>query len=201
VLGAFERGRSWPRTTTRTRIEEYLRWPPGTLARIRDGAAAPDDDDREETTEFLSDTVRVSVLVDAVEIALRGINVRIASLGLPTDHGFSVDATDLLTELRRLDGMLSTAATGPRSSPEVAMLLGEVRRTYHALMEEAARSPDATIGQRLYLARHRAQLSTAEVAHAAGVSAADVDECEAGRLVSADAIAALEEVIAALSSR
>ena len=37
ALIAFEKGRSWPRERTRAKLEEVLRWPPGTIARLRDG--------------------------------------------------------------------------------------------------------------------------------------------------------------------
>src|SRR4051812_19529254 len=41
ALIAFEKGRSWPRDRTRAKLEEVLQWPPGTIERIRDGAAVP----------------------------------------------------------------------------------------------------------------------------------------------------------------
>ena len=37
ALIAFEKGRSWPRERTRAKLEEVLRWPPGTIARLRRG--------------------------------------------------------------------------------------------------------------------------------------------------------------------
>src|SRR6476620_7354192 len=37
ALIAFEKGRSWPRERTRAKLEEMLRWPPGTIARLRKG--------------------------------------------------------------------------------------------------------------------------------------------------------------------
>src|SRR5262245_3137195 len=37
ALIAFEKGRSWPRERTRAKLEEVLRWPTGTIARIRRG--------------------------------------------------------------------------------------------------------------------------------------------------------------------
>ena len=39
ALISFEKGRSWPRDRTRAKLEEVLRWPPGTIARL--GRAAP----------------------------------------------------------------------------------------------------------------------------------------------------------------
>ena len=37
ALIAFEKGRSWPRKGTRSKLEEVLRWPEGAIARIRRG--------------------------------------------------------------------------------------------------------------------------------------------------------------------
>ena len=42
IIGAprlinFEKGRAWPREKTRARLEEVVKWPPGTLAKVRDG--------------------------------------------------------------------------------------------------------------------------------------------------------------------
>ena len=37
ALIAFEKGRSWPRERTRAKLEEVLRWPPGTITRLRRG--------------------------------------------------------------------------------------------------------------------------------------------------------------------
>lgn len=199
-LEAFEGGRGWPDEATLARLEDYLRWPPGTIAGIRDGAAPPDDDDEEHTTEFLSDAVRISVLIDAVEIALKGITTRIAALPPYTDPEFAAPATSLLIELRRLMAMLSTNAGSAKSSPQLALAVGTVRRAYHAVMEESARRTDATLGQRLYMARYRNHLSAAEVAHAAGVAASDVEDCEAGRLVSAEKADALTAMLAVLTA-
>ena len=42
ALIAFEKGRSWPRDKTRAKLEEVLRWPPGTINRLRTGAPAVD---------------------------------------------------------------------------------------------------------------------------------------------------------------
>ncbi|WP_197417593.1 FHA domain-containing protein [Mycobacterium sp. GA-2829] len=199
-LAAFEGGRRWPEEAIRTRIEDYLRWPPGTIARIRDGAPPPDDDEEEHTTEFLSDRVRISVLLDAVEIALEGIHTRIDALPPYTDSEFAAPATSLLIELRRLMAMLSISAGSTKSSPQLALAVGTVRRAYHAVMEESARRSDATVGQRLYMARYRHHLSAAEVAHAAGVAAADVEDCEAGRLVSPEKTDALTAMLSVLTA-
>src|SRR5829696_6317909 len=47
ALIAFEKGRSWPRERTRAKLEEVLQWPPGMIARLREGEPA----ERERPTE------------------------------------------------------------------------------------------------------------------------------------------------------
>ena len=43
ALISFEKGRSWPRERTRAKLEEVLRWPPGTIARLRHGESIVPD--------------------------------------------------------------------------------------------------------------------------------------------------------------
>src|SRR5690242_15951525 len=43
ALIAFEKGRSWPRERTRAKLEEVLRWPQGTIARLRRGESIDPD--------------------------------------------------------------------------------------------------------------------------------------------------------------
>jgi hypothetical protein len=69
----------------------------------------------------------------------------------------------------------------------VVLALSSVRRAYNDLMLRAARSPSATLGQRLYGARHRAELSVDEAANAAGVLTAVLQDAESERSVPADA--------------
>jgi transcriptional regulator with XRE-family HTH domain len=198
-LVAFERGRSWPREGTRAKLERYLQWPPGTLARLRQGAAVPQAEVG-ESTEALSDTVQVSMLVDAVQLALDGIKARAAGLAAPDDPGFNVQIGQLLADLRRLQ---TTTANAARSAtgPAVALLLSDVRRTYHELMLRAARAPGASLGARLFAARRAAELTIDEAAAAAGVNPAAVADAEADQAVPVGAAAALEALIAQLGYR
>ncbi|GAY19100.1 FHA domain-containing protein [Mycobacterium sp. shizuoka-1] len=151
ALMKFERGQHWPPERTRTMIEEYVGWEPGTLARIKAGAPIPDD----ESTEAITPTVQVAVAIDEADIALRGIRARAALLPSSNDPQFTDTATALLDELRRLDATLTDAARSATGRPELALTLGQVRRTYTDLMLRAARAPAATLGQRLYAVRHR----------------------------------------------
>lgn len=81
----------------------------------------------------------------------------------------------------------------------MVLALSSVRRTYNDLMLRAARSPAATLGQRLYGARHGAELSVEEAANAAGVATAVLHDAESERPVPVDAAAAIETLIAQLS--
>jgi pSer/pThr/pTyr-binding forkhead associated (FHA) protein/transcriptional regulator with XRE-family HTH domain len=196
VLVKFERGRHWPRERTRAKIEEYLRWPQGSIAQIRAGADIPDD----ESTEVLSASVQVAVLVDATGIALTGIHARIGMLPAGTDPAFAAQAALLLGELRRLQSTLANAVRTSSRNPQIALLLSRVRRSYADLMLEVADAPGARPGQRLYAARHRAALTAEEVANAAGISVDDINNAESGLGVSGPALAAIEDIIATLST-
>jgi DNA-binding transcriptional regulator YiaG len=81
----------------------------------------------------------------------------------------------------------------------VVLALSSVRRAYNDLMLRAARSPSATLCQRLYGARHRAELSVDEAANAAGVLTAVLQDAESERSVPADVAAAIETLIAQLA--
>ena len=81
----------------------------------------------------------------------------------------------------------------------MVLALSSVRRAYNDLMLRAARSPSATLGQRLYGARHRAELSIDEAANAAGVPTSVVQDAESERPVPPGAVAAIETLIAQLA--
>ncbi|MFB1299578.1 FHA domain-containing protein [Mycobacterium sp. pW049] len=191
VLVKFERGVHWPRASTIAKIEAYLRWPPGLIHRIRRGAAVPDD----ESTEVLSPTIQVAVLIDASEIALGGLQARAAVLPPSDSPRFSSEIAVLLAELRRLERTVAAAARTSTRRPELARLLGDVRRASSELIAAAAQAPTASLGQRLAAVRNANRLSIDETASAAGVPAEDIHAAESDRLVSADAATSLEQFI------
>lgn len=197
VLVKFERGEHWPRQSTLTRIEGYLDWSPGTIARIRAGADAPDA----ESTEVLSPTVQVAVLIDASEIALRQLLARAAGLPSTNDPQFGAEIAPLLSELRRLERTISGAAATSTGRPEIARLLSQIRVTVEDLADIASRAPGATLGQRLTAVRTRSRLSIAEVAAASGTDIDTVTAAETERPVSGEARAALEQFIAVVGAR
>ncbi|WP_342314741.1 FHA domain-containing protein (plasmid) [Mycobacterium avium subsp. hominissuis] len=191
-LVAFERGRRWPRDSTRAKLEKALGWEPGHLARVRYAAGDPD-----ETTDAMSDTVRVTVLVQALELALDGIKARIGKLPSDADAAFADQAEQLLGELRRVQDTATDTVRTTRS-PGMARLLGDVRRTYNQLVMRAAQVPGASLSYRLYAARHRAELSVDETAAAAGVDVSHVTAVEAGHRVPEDVIESLDALASQL---
>ncbi|ORW23654.1 hypothetical protein AWC19_10860 [Mycobacterium palustre] len=214
TLIAFEKGRSWPRRATLSKLERALNWPPGTITRIRNGApGAPGGTDArtgappaavaarpsEEATEVLTDTVQAPLMAEAVELAMHTITAAAADLPEPADPGFPAKANGILADLRKLEKLAANAARHAKGSPSVVLALSTVRRTYNDLMMRAARSPAATLGQRLYAARHRAELSLEEAANGAGLPIALLEDAEAERPIAPDAAAAIENLVAQLA--
>jgi pSer/pThr/pTyr-binding forkhead associated (FHA) protein len=197
TLIAFEKGRSWPRRGTLAKLEEVLNWPPGTITRIRNGG--PVAQVSGEATEVLTDTVQAPLMAEAVELAMHAIATALDALPKDSQPEFAQKASPILADLRKLEAVASNAARNARGAPSVVLALSSVRRAYNDLMLRAARSPSATLGQRLYGARHRAELSIDEAANAAGVPTALVQDAEAERPVPPAAAAAIETLIAQLA--
>jgi transcriptional regulator with XRE-family HTH domain len=195
ALIAFEKGRSWPRERTRARLEEVLQWPAGTIAMIRYGGPAPG-----ATPEPPADEGAASLIVGAVEVAMKTFGAAIESLPPDDDAEFSARATVILADLRKLEAVVARAAQRSRGTPDVVLALRTVRGRYDDLMFRAAAAPGATLGQRLYAARRRANLSAAETANAAGLPAELVDAVEAGESATDTDAATLNDLIASLDS-
>jgi hypothetical protein len=68
-------------------------------------------------------------------------------------------------------------------------------------MLRAARAPAATLGQRLYAARYRAELTVEETANAAGVPVEVVTAVEAEVPLDADTARAVSAMLASLTRR
>jgi transcriptional regulator with XRE-family HTH domain len=195
-LIAFEKGRSWPRRGTLAKLEEVLNWPSGTITRIRNGSPVAQSG---EATEVLTDTVQAPLMAEAVELAMHSIGAAVDALPDPAEPDFTQRATPILADLRKLEAVAANAARNARGTPSVVLALSAVRRRYNELMLRAAKSPSATLGQRLYGARHRAELSLEEAANAAGVSTDVLLDAESERSVPPDAAAALDTLIAQLT--
>jgi transcriptional regulator with XRE-family HTH domain len=197
ALIAFEKGRSWPHKRTLAKLEEVLQWPPGMISRIRYGTAASDDD----TTAAMTNSVQAPLMAQTVELALGTLNAamdNLPDLDAP-DYGSRVGA--VLADLRRLEAVAANAARSARGAPEIAIALSTVRKRYDELMLRAARSPQATLGQRLYAARRRAALTIEEVANATDVPADVIATAEADGQVGPHVESGLEAFVGMLTAR
>jgi pSer/pThr/pTyr-binding forkhead associated (FHA) protein len=199
ALIAFEKGRSWPRRSTLARLEQVLNWEQGTIERIRFGGEA--DPEPGERTTILTNAVQAPLMAQAVDVALSTIRTQIDSLPPQPDAEFSERAGRILADLRKLEVVAANAARSARGAADVAMSLSAVRKLYRELMLRAARAPQPTFGQRLFAARHRAELTTEEAANAAGVSVEAINAAEADQLLSPDDAAAVQALFASLSQR
>jgi len=190
ALIAFEKGRSWPRERTRAKLEEVLRWPPGTISRLRQGepvrpvaaASSPTGDE-------------VSLIAQAVVTAISTFGSTIASLPPVHDPAFTPRVTEILSDLRQLEAVAARAARIGRVTPALIKALGTVRTLYDDLMVRAAGAPHATLGQRLYAARRGANLTVLETAQAAGVSEGAIRQAEAEEPVSRTDVEAIEKLV------
>jgi transcriptional regulator with XRE-family HTH domain len=192
ALIAFEKGRSWPRERTRAKLEEVLQWPPGTIARLRQGESVNAEHPGESPGQNGDD---IPLIAQAVVTAVNTFGTAVDALP-PVDHpDFTPRATKILADLRQLEAVAARAARISKVSPALIKALSAVRTRYDQLMLRAARAPHATVGQRLYAARRGANLTILETAQAAGVSEQDIVSAEAEEPVSADAVRDIEALI------
>jgi transcriptional regulator with XRE-family HTH domain len=193
-LIAFEKGRSWPRERTRAMLEELAQWPAGTLAGIRAGGKAPGT-----TAVPTLDEVDTPLIVGAVDVALRTVGAAIANLPADDHPKFAEYAGAVLADLRRLEAITARAVRTSQGSTGVIKSLAAVRRRYDELMTRAAAAPEATLGQRLYTARRRANLTAAEAAAALDAPADLIVAVESETPPPGDTRSRIEELIADLN--
>ncbi|WP_079580436.1 helix-turn-helix domain-containing protein [Mycobacteroides abscessus] len=169
ALISFELGRSWPRTKMQAQLEERIGLPAGQIEAWRREFRGP------ETQVAIVPTQ--DVIVDALRLALRGVEAEIEALPPPHDEGFWPAAHNGLRALAKLD---STAGAAARISPTVDVLavLRTVRRRYDATLRMIAAACPDEFGPALYVARTGAQMSIDEAAEAAGVSTSIINEIE-----------------------
>jgi hypothetical protein len=122
----------------------------------------------------------------------------IDSLPDPSDPEYPDRAGVVLAGLRKLQGSLSEAAGRSRVTPTVIVALSDVRRRYDDLMETASNGPGATLGQRLYVARGRAKLSTKEAANGVGLRRDLIEAVEAEVPATEEETTRIKDLIAAL---
>ncbi|WKG03608.1 helix-turn-helix transcriptional regulator [Mycolicibacterium sp. HK-90] len=215
ALIAFEKGRSWPRERTRLKLEEVLRWPPGTIARLRQGAPVPDvgvpaPPPVQQPIAVTGQPIAappvsapppgddVPLIAQAVLTAVTTLETTIEALPDVNDPEFTPSVTAVLGDLRRLEAVASRAARIGMVTPALIKALSAVRRQIDRLTARAAGAPGATLGQRLYAARRQANLTISETATAAGVSEDTVARVEAEYPVDEPAVQALEALVSAM---
>lgn len=192
----FTRGQLSPGDDVRKVLEQRLMWPEDTLDRVLEGAEVPE----EELTDLLSPTVQVAVALDAAEVEVRTIRLKINQLPDPHDERFARAVAPLLAQLRRLDHLGTSAARTAPGRPEVVAALASIRQTRADVVLYAGRSPRASLGQRLGAVRLRGRLSDSEIASAAGVAVADVESVEREDPTSVEVHDALERFVAAVGA-
>jgi hypothetical protein len=138
------------------------------------------------------------VIVGLADAAMHMYAAAIDALPDPGDPEFPNRAGVILAGLRKLQGSLSEAAVRSRVTPSVIVALSGVRHRYDDLMETAANGPGATLGQRLYIARGRAKLSTKEAANGVGLRKDLIEAVEAEEPVTEDEASKIKDLIAAL---
>jgi hypothetical protein len=116
----------------------------------------------------------------------------------PSDPEFADRAGVVLAGLRKLQASLTDAAGRSRVTPSVIVALSSVRTRYDELMESAANGPGATLGQRLYVARGRAKLSTKEAGNGVGLRRDLIEAVEAEEHPTEEESGKIKDLIAAL---
>ena len=149
----------------------------------------------------MTTTVQAPLMAEAIELALENIRNTIEGLPDPEDADFTRRVRSVLNDLRKLETLAANAARSARGAPEVAMVLSTARKMHRDVMLRAARSPQATLGQRLFAARHRAELTIDEAANAAGVPVDAVTTAEADLALNPQATAALQSLVTSLTRR
>jgi transcriptional regulator with XRE-family HTH domain len=191
ALIAFEKGRSWPRERTRAKLEEVLQWPEGTIARLRRGEpVAPD-----KPSEPIASADEGQLIAQAVITAVHTLGSAVDSLPPVDDDEFTPRVTAILADLRKLEAVAARATRISRVTPALIKALGTVRHQIDELTTLGATAPRATLGQRVYATRRRANLTIAETAQAAGVSEDDIARAEAEEPVATSAVDSIEALL------
>lgn len=201
ALIAFEKGRSWPRQATRAKLESVLQWPPGAIERIRRGdPSAGSAPRRVAGPPAMGPADEVPLIAQAVVAAANTFASTIDALPPVTEPEFTPRATAILGDLRQLEAVAARAAR-IQVTPELIRALSTVRTRIDELTMRAATAPTATVGQRLYAARRRANLTIGETAQAAGVVEDVIVQIEADQPVSSADIGAVEQLITQIDWR
>jgi len=160
----------------------------------------PDIGTRQEPSLERIRALAPDLIVGAVDVALSTVNAAIANLPGDDHPKFAQYAQAVLADLRRLEAIAARAVRTSQGAPGVIRSLAAVRRRYDELTIRAAATPDATLGQRLYTARRRANLTTAEAAAALAAPADLIVAVESEISPPGDMRARIEDLIAELSA-
>jgi hypothetical protein len=171
-----------------------LQWPPGTIANIRNGGAVPGERSAAEPADE-----QAPLILGAVDVAMKTFGAAIDALPGPSSADFAERAAVILSDLRQLEIVVARAARQSRGIPAIVMALSNVRTLYADLMIRAAAAPDATLGQRLFATRRRANLSAAETGDAIGLSAELIEAVESGHPATNTDAASIEGFLAQLN--
>ena len=139
------------------------------------------------------------LIAQAVVAAVDGCSLAIAALPTTDDPEFTERAAPILADLRQLEAIAVRATRISRITPELIKALSAVRRYHDELMTLSATAPGATLAQRLYAARRRANLSTQETAQAAGVTDDMIVRAEAEEALPISVIDAIETLISQIN--
>lgn len=224
ALISFEKGRSWPRKTTREKLEQVVHWKKGTIEKLRRDyanggqttaavsapflAAVPDP---EKTVvvppspapapspspareETGTSAINPGFLAQWASQQLAQARAHRAELPPASKPTYQAAVARLISELASLELLVHNAS----ATPELRPVFLQVRNELRAVMLAAAESPAATSGQRLFAIRDRDRLSVEDAAMLAGVPAESVRAFEAGGEVSATDKAVLENFLASL---
>jgi DNA-binding XRE family transcriptional regulator len=138
------------------------------------------------------------LIAQAVEAAVNTLGATIDSLPPLHDPDFMPRVTAILADLRQLEAVAARAARIGGVTPPLIKALSTVRRELDQLAMLAATAPAATVGQRLYAARRRANLTIGETAQAAGVPEETIATAEADHPIPAQSVALIEGLLAQL---
>lgn len=199
ALIAFEKGRSWPRDRTRAKLEEVLQWPSGTIAQMKEGRSNPTEPSIQVSLQPSAPVAvtgdESALIAQAVEAAVNSLGATIDALPPLEDRDFTPRATAILADLRQLEAVAARAARIGRVTPTLIKALSTVRREIEELTMLASTAATATLGQRLYAARRRANLTVGETAQAAGVAEELLAQAEADQPVPEPAAALIEALL------
>lgn len=140
-----------------------------------------------------------SALVEIVDATLSAVDMAAHNLPDHDSAAFPAAISALLADIQRLQASTESALRSPRGVASELAALSRIRKVYDELMLQAAASPHASTGQRLYACRSRAGLTSAETAAALGLSPEELTGIEGGVEPDADVAARIDDLMRQLA--